>query len=96
MKTLTEIKKQLVNYKSILRKKYNVKEIGVFGSYSRGEQDRNSDIDILVVFDKPIGLEFIDLAEELEIILKNKVDLVSKNAIKPKLMKYVEEDLIYV
>ncbi len=96
MKTLNEIKKELAKYKSVLKEKYFVKKIGIFGSYSRGEQESESDIDILVEFDKPIGLEFIDLAEELETLLNNNVDLVSKNAIKPQYMKYIQEDLIYV
>jgi hypothetical protein len=96
MKNLIEIKNTLSTHKQHLVDKYGLKFIAVFGSYGRGEQTLNSDVDILVDFDKPIGIEFIDLANELENILNCKIDLVSKNGIKPKYMKYIEEDLVYV
>ena len=70
--------------------------MAIFGSYVKEQQNENSDIDILVDFNKPIGIEFIDLANELEVILQNKVDLVSKNGIKPQYLKYIEPDLTYV
>jgi predicted nucleotidyltransferase len=70
--------------------------MGIFGSFARNEQSDTSDIDILVEFDKPIGLKFVDLANELEMILNNKVDLVSKNGVRPKLMKYILQDIQYV
>jgi predicted nucleotidyltransferase len=70
--------------------------MGIFGSFARNEQSDTSDIDILVEFDKPIGLKFVDLANELEMILNNKVDLVSKNGVKPKLMKYILQDIQHV
>jgi len=50
MKTLEEIKKILRQHKTELKEKYGVKEIGIFGSYVRGEQKKKSDIDILVEF----------------------------------------------
>ena len=68
----------------------------LFGSVARGDVTPNSDLDILVQFEKPIGLDFVTLAEELESLLQVKVDLVSINAIKPKMMDYVKESLIYV
>jgi len=96
MLTINDIKSLLSAKKPDLMLKYNVKSLGVFGSYCRGEQTENSDIDILVEFSQPIGLEIIDMAEDLEKLLHKKVDLVSKKAIKPRLMPYIEEDLIYV
>jgi len=96
MKSLIEIKNILSSHKQDLANKYGIKFIAVFGSYGRGEQEHNSDVDILVDFDKPIGIEFIDLANELEKILNCKVDLVSKNGVKPKYLKFIEEDLVYV
>jgi len=96
MKTVDEIKSILAQHKEELRDRYNVKEIGIFGSYIRGEQRAKSDLDILVEFEEPIGLEFIELAEFLESILEVKVDLVSKGAVKPNRWRYIEEDLIYV
>lgn len=96
MKTVDEIKSILAQHKEELRDRYKVKEIGIFGSYIRGEQREKSDLDILVEFEEPIGLEFIELAEFLESILELKVDLVSKGAVKSNRWKYIEEDLIYV
>lgn len=56
------------NDKDRLIKKYPLESIGIFGSFSRNEQTQDNDVDILVEFDQPIGIEFIDLAEELEVI----------------------------
>jgi predicted nucleotidyltransferase len=96
MKNLNEIKSILSENKDFLNKKFGVSSLGIFGSFVRNEQTDISDIDILVEFDKTPGLEFIDLAEELEKLLDHKVDLVSKNAVKERLMNYIAEELIYV
>ena len=96
MNSLTDIKIIFQRYKSTLYNEYSVKSMGIFGSFARNEQSDTSDIDILVEFDKPIGLKFVDLANELEMILNNKVDLVSKNGVRPKLMKYILQDIQYV
>ena len=96
MTTLAEIKKTLTNNKERLATKYGLSFIAIFGSYGRGQQTENSDIDILVEFQKPIGIEFIDLANELEKLLKIKVDLVSKKGVRPQYLKQIEQDLNYV
>jgi len=96
MKSLAAIKSILTKHKRHLCNKYGLNLIAVFGSYGREEQGKNSDVDILVDFKKPIGVEFIDLANELENILKLKVDLVSKNDIKEKYFRHIEKDLNYV
>lgn len=96
MKTLDEIKSILAQHKKELVDRYKVKEIGIFGSYVKGEEKGKSDVDILVEFEEPIGLKFIELAEFLESILEIKVDLVSKGAVKPNRWRYIKEDLIYV
>lgn len=70
--------------------------MAIFGSYSRSEQDNNSDLDILVEFSDKIGIRFIDLAEDLEAIIGLKVDLVSKKGVKEKYLKSIDSDLIYV
>jgi len=96
MKNLNEIKKLLEFHKQRLKNKYHIKNIGLFGSIVRGDTNSNSDVDILVEFEKPIGLDFVSLADELEEILGVKVDLVTPNAIKPRMFKYIKQDLIYV
>ena len=96
MITLSKAKNVLKKNKSYLQKKYFIDEIGIFGSYSRGEQNRKSDIDLLVSFRKPIGLEFVDLSEELEELLNNKVDLVSKGALKKRMYEFIKLEIVYV
>lgn len=68
----------------------------IFGSYARNQQTEESDLDILVEFDRPIGSEFIDLADELEQLLKVKIDLISNKGIKNKYLKSIEKELEYV
>lgn len=82
--------------KSHFFKKYPLKSMALFGSYARNEAKEKSDIDIMVEFLSPVGFEFVDLAIELENILHQKVDLVSKKGIKPDMFPYIEKDLIYV
>ena len=83
--------------KPSLQKKYGVKDIALFGSYSRNTAVAGkSDVDVMVAFSQPIGLAFVDLADELEQLLQMKVDLVSRNGIKPKYFTVIEPDLIYV
>jgi predicted nucleotidyltransferase len=94
--SLKFIKDTLSNNKNRLTEKYGLRFMAIFGSYGREQQTENSDIDILVDFQQPVGIEFIDLANELEKLLKIKVDLVSKNGVKPQYLKQIEEDLSYV
>ena len=96
MQTIRQIKSILAQHKSELAQKYHLRHLGIFGSYARKDQTAQSDIDLLVEFEEPIGLEFVSLAEELESLLGAKVDLVSINAIKPKMFKIIKKDLVYV
>ena len=98
MKTLEEIKKELVKHKEEIRKKYGVRILGIFGSYARGEQKEVSDIDILVEIESPIGLKFFELWDDLEAILGVKIDLLTVKAVKqkPLLWESIKEDLVYV
>lgn len=87
----------LKRVKPSLEKKYGVKDMALFGSYSRNTAVAGkSDVDVLVDFSQPIGLAFVDLADELELLLQLKVDLVSRGGIKPKYFTFIEPDLIYV
>jgi predicted nucleotidyltransferase len=96
MTTLDEIKSILSFYKSDLMQKYPIASIGLFGSIVRDDFTENSDIDIIVEFNDKIGIEFIDLANELEDKLNWKVDLVSKRGIKPKYLNVIEPEIIYI
>jgi len=96
METLLEIQRRIRERKDFLFPKFGIKALAVFGSFSRSEPNEKSDIDIMVEFEKPIGIEFVDLAEELERILQKKVDLVSRRGIKPKYFQMIQPDLKYV
>ena len=96
MRSLQDIKSILSNHKQRLFEDYPLQSMAIFGSYSRKENDDNSDLDILVEFNDKIGIKFIDLAEEIENIVGFKVDLVSKKGIKEKYLKAIDSELIYV
>jgi predicted nucleotidyltransferase len=99
MKTLEEIKAQLEELKPVLRERFQVETIGVFGSYSRGEQKSKSDVDILVTFAEPNDIDLIDfiaLKQFLRRKLKVKVDLVKKSALKPLIKEQILEETIYI
>ncbi len=96
METKQEIISTLKERKKELEEKYKVKRIGVFGSFSRGEEKEDSDIDILVEFTEPVGFFlFIDLENYLSSLLGEKVDLVTKNALKPVVKEKIISDTIY-
>jgi predicted nucleotidyltransferase len=97
MKTFEDIKKIIQQNKEILKKKYGVKEIGIFGSYMRGEQGEFSDVDILIELEKPIGfVKFIKLENNLSELLGIKVELVTKKALKPYIGKRILQEVQYV
>ncbi|MBM2815399.1 MAG: nucleotidyltransferase [Ignavibacteria bacterium] len=96
MLSLNDIKAILDANKQILFGKYSLKSLAIFGSYSRNEYNEKSDIDILAEFIAPVGIELIDLGDELESLLQQKIDIVTKNGIKQRYFKYIEKDLIYV
>ncbi len=84
----------MLKNKNIL-KKYKVNKIGIFGSFATGRTKKKSDVDLLVEFDDMIDLfDFVHLNDEIQQILKSKVDLVTpdmiKPYIKPKILKEVE------
>ena len=95
MTRLEGFKKVLLASKEELNRKYGVTEISIFGSYVRNEQSDNSDIDILVDFNKPIDLlTFVNLQNYLSDLLKIKVDLVMKKALKPKIGQRILQEVI--
>lgn len=97
MKNLEEIKAELEGLKPILRKRFQVETIGVFGSYSRGEQKDNSDVDILVTFIEPNDIDLLDFIEIKQFLgrkLKVKVDLVQKSALKPIIKDKILEETV--
>jgi predicted nucleotidyltransferase len=97
LRTVEEIKEILKSHKAELRSKYGVREIGIFGSDVKEEQKETSDLDILVEFEKALGLlEFVGLKNYLSDILGVHVDLVMRKALKPSIGKRVLGEVVYV
>jgi uncharacterized protein len=96
MYTLDTILERLRQYLPELKRKYPISRMGVFGSYARGEATENSDIDVAVELNGPMGLNFVAMANEIEDLLGAKVDVVPKRSIKPAYLPFVEKDIRYV
>jgi predicted nucleotidyltransferase len=96
MDELNKIKNELRKMKPELVKRFHVNSIGLFGSVVRDDFTEKSDIDIIVDFTQPIGIDFIDLADLLEAALKRPVDLVSKKGVKDKYFKVIQPEIEYV
>ena len=96
MYTLETIIEKLRAYLPELKKKYPISRLGIFGSYARGEATENSDIDVAVELNGPMGLNFVAMANEIENLFGIKVDVVPKRSIKPAYLPSVEKDIRYV
>ena len=99
MKSTKYIKKRLEELKPILEEKFQVETIGIFGSYIRGEQNKKSDVDVLVKFTNGahIGLlKYVEMELFLSEQLGVKVDLVAKGGLKPTLKDLVLSEVVYV
>lgn len=83
------------SYIQDIKSSFAVKRIGIFGSFSRGEQKEFSDIDILVEFEKPTFRNFMNLSFYLEDLFGRKVDLVTVKGLHPRIRPYVEKDVIW-
>ena len=86
------------------RSKYAVQRIALFGSFARGTATQGSDVDLLVEFSRPVGLEFIGVLIEMEHLLGRKVDVVTRETLrrgqenprKRHIAESIERDMIYV
>jgi uncharacterized protein len=97
MTSLETIVQKIRTLKPELVSRYYVSSIGLFGSVVRDDfVPSKSDVDIIVDFTRPVGIEFIDLAEFLEKNIDRKVDLVSLKGIKQKYYDQISKEIIYV
>ena len=96
MITKNDILNKLRELKPTLYRDYSVKEIGLFGSFSDNTNTDDSDIDILVELEKPIGWNFFSLEIYLENIFGRKIDLVTKNALKEQIKDSILRQVKYV
>jgi len=90
--TRQDIMDMLKVHTDILQK-YGVKRIGLFGSFAREEQKKNSDIDFLVEFEKPVFENFMDLAFYLEDLFGRKVELITNGSLSPYIQPYVDKEV---
>lgn len=99
MRSLLKFRKILSEHKKELKAKFKVKEVGIFGSYIRGGENKESDLDVLVEFEEDARIsliEFIFLRNFLSDILGVKVDLVEKKCLKPYIGRKILQEVIYV
>ena len=96
MLSKNDILNKLSDLKPILKRDFSVKEIGLFGSFSEDSFTDDSDIDILVEFERPIGWKFFSLEIYLENIFGRKIDLVTKNALKEQIKDRILKQVKYV
>lgn len=91
-----DILTRLRDLKPILYRDFAVKEIGLFGSFSDNTFNEESDIDIIVELERPIGWKFFSLELYLESIFNRKIDLVTKNALKEQIKDSILQQVNYV
>ena len=97
MKKLQHIKELIKKNRALLKERYKVKRLGIFGSYSRGKAKADSDVDILVeFFEPPDFFEFIRLENFLKDLFGVKVDLVTRKALKPLIRNAILKETVYV
>ena len=83
------------NHKSEIKAKYDVKRIGIFGSYAKGLQNEESDIDVLVEFENPTFDNFIELSFYLEDLFGKSVDLLTPKSLSPYMRPSVEKEVFW-
>ena len=86
---------KLKELKPTLKKEFAVSEIGLFGSFSDGTFSEDSDIDLLVELERPIGWKFLSLELYLEKVFNRKVDLVTKSALKEPIKNTILDQVNY-
>ncbi|MCL4321569.1 MAG: nucleotidyltransferase family protein [Deltaproteobacteria bacterium] len=95
MKSLNDIKNVISGHKAELQEKYYISEIGIFGSYVRGEETPKSDVDILVEFEKPVSLFAVSSLENyLSDLLGVKVDVVRKRSVRKELKENILKEVV--
>lgn len=91
-----DILTKLKELKPFLIEEYGIKTIGLFGSFSQNEASEDSDIDLLVEYERYLGWKTIHLGIYLEGIFGRKIDLVSKKALKARIKNSIMEQVLYV
>lgn len=96
MKAREEVIESLRRARPQLVREFGIQQLALFGSYARGDQGPESDVDLLVDVDPSIGLRFVDLADRLEAIVGVRVEVVSRRAVSASHWALIERDLLDV
>lgn len=97
LKTLENIQQFLTSYKSFLAEKFKVSELGIFGSYVKGEQTENSDLDIWVEFSEvPTLFDLVEIQDLLSETIGISVDLIEKDSLLPGIREKVLSETVYI
>jgi predicted nucleotidyltransferase len=96
METPQKIERKLKAAKPYLIKEFGVEQIGYFGSFANGDYREDSDVDILVAFNRKIGWKFFDLKDYLESIIGRKVDLVTERSIRRQWKQVILQQVKYI
>ena len=99
MRSLDQILSVLKDEMPYFRSRYQIESLRVFGSYARGEQSKDSDLDLLVRFEKNAQLtliDYIDLRDELSKLLSVKIDLVDESTLKPLIGENILREAIEI
>ncbi len=93
--TVMSVFSVLKKHRNEIITKYHVKRIGIFGSYAKGQQKEESDIDVLVEFQKPTFDNFMELSFFLEDLFGKEVDLLTPKSLSPYMRPSVEKEVIW-
>lgn len=97
MNRYEDVQRELAAMKPALEAEYHVAELGIFGSFAREEQTEESDLDVLVDFDRPVSLfDLVRLENHISDRLGIDVDLVTRNSLKPRVKASVDDDVVFV
>ncbi len=102
--TREQVLQVLRDHMPALRTRYGVRRLALYGSFARGSPSEQSDVDILVELEAPLGLRFVELAEELERLLGRRVDLATMETWRQSrqdprrrhIAESIERELLYV
>ena len=91
-----DIETKLSAIKPVIVEKFHVSKLGYFGSYVRRDHSKESDLDLLVEFSKPVGWSFFTLEKYLEESLGLQIDLVTKESLKMRIRESILNQVIYI
>jgi predicted nucleotidyltransferase len=94
-KTTENLVQKIAEMRRELDERFTVKRIGVFGSYARGDESSESDLDIIVELAEPTFDNYMDLKFRLEEVFQRRVDLVMADTVKPRLKPIIEQEVVY-